>query len=79
MAVRCQAVLDRARPTIEEVGMWPLVAHGHVLRILTAQFWVSPPIGVGCWLDASGISVLGHERVQPVIAGWNISPDGLRD
>jgi probable phosphoglycerate mutase len=29
-------------------------------------------------LDAGGISVLGHERV-PVIAGWNITPDGLTD
>ena len=30
-------------------------------------------------LDAGGVSVLGHERVQPVITGWNISPDGLAD
>ncbi|MFM2438991.1 MAG: hypothetical protein RLZ55_1816, partial [Actinomycetota bacterium] len=30
-------------------------------------------------LDAGGIGVLGHERVQPVIAGWNITPDGLAD
>lgn len=80
VAVRCQAVLDRARPTIEEGRNVALVAHGHVLRILTAQFLgLTADWGRLFQLDAGGISVLGHERVQPVIAGWNINPDGLRD
>lgn len=80
VAVRCQAVLTRAQPTIEEGRNVALVAHGHVLRILTAQFLgLTADWGRLFQLDAGGISVLGHERVQPVIAGWNINPDGLRD
>lgn len=80
VSARCRRVLDRCAPVIAEGGNVALVAHGHLLRIFTATYLgLDPADGRMFALDAGGISVLGHERVQPVIAGWNITPDGLSD
>lgn len=80
VAVRANRVLTRVRPVVEEGRNAMLVAHGHFLRILTATYLGLPGAdGRMFGLDAGGVSVLGHERVQPVITGWNISPDGLAD
>ena len=79
VGVRCQRVLDLGQPYIDSGRNVALVAHGHLLRILTATYLGLPARdGRLFQLDAGGISVLGHERV-PVIAGWNITPDGLTD
>ena len=79
VGVRCQRVLDLGQPYIDSGRNVALVAHGHLLRILTATYLGLPArYGRLFQLDAGGISVLGHERV-PVIAGWNITPDGLTD
>jgi probable phosphoglycerate mutase len=50
-----------------------LVAHAHVLRILTAV-WLGLPAdrGRSFVLDPAGLAVLGHERETPVIAAWNV-------
>jgi broad specificity phosphatase PhoE len=49
-----------------------LVAHGHVLRVLTAR-WLEQPAAFGgrLRLDTGTISVLGFEREIRVITHWN--------
>jgi probable phosphoglycerate mutase len=49
-----------------------LVAHGHLLRILTAR-WLGLSAAGGRWfaLDTAAICVLGHEHDEPVIRRWN--------
>ncbi|MCU1484322.1 MAG: Phosphoglycerate mutase [Actinomycetia bacterium] len=51
-----------------------VVAHGHVLRVLAAR-WLElhPDAGRLLALDPATISVLGHEREQPVLSRWNVS------
>jgi len=53
-------------------------AHGHVLRVLGAC-WVDLPTSGGSklLLSPAGLSVLGYERITPVLARWN--DDDLRD
>ncbi|MFI0432957.1 MAG: histidine phosphatase family protein [Candidatus Nanopelagicales bacterium] len=80
VAARCRRVLARCEPLTTAGKTVALVAHGHLLRILTATYLGLEAVdGKMFALDAGGIGVLGHERVQPVIAGWNITPDGLAD
>jgi len=78
VAVRCQRVLDRCEPILEQGRDCCLVAHGHVLRILTAQWLGLPsPSGRLFQLEAGGVSSLGFEREQHVLTGWNVLPDEL--
>ena len=51
-----------------------VVAHGHVLRVLAAG-WLElhPDAGRLLALDPATVSVLGHEREQPVVTAWNVS------
>lgn len=73
VGIRCQRVIDRCLPLIVDGGDCLLVAHGHLLRMLTAT-WLSLPARDGrLWaLSAAGMSILGWERTQPVISRWNI-------
>ena len=73
VAVRAQRVIDRCKPHIIDGHDCLLVAHGHLLRILTAT-WLGLPARDGrLWaLGAGGLAILGWERTQPVIARWNI-------
>jgi probable phosphoglycerate mutase len=51
-----------------------LVAHGHVLRVLTARWLGLPPSqGVLFRLDTATLSTLGREHDRPVITSWNTS------
>lgn len=72
VAIRVNRVIQRCLPYLADGRDCVLVAHGHVLRILTAQ-WLSLPARDGrLWaLDAGSVSVLGFEREQRVIAQWN--------
>ncbi len=80
VSMRCRRVLERVSPVIDSGKNAMLVAHGHLLRILTATYLgLAAEDGRMFALDPGGIAVLGHERVQPVIEGWNINPDGLTD
>jgi len=49
-----------------------VVAHGHLLRVLTARWLGLPPASGGLFaLDTATVSVLGHDRDAPVIETWN--------
>jgi broad specificity phosphatase PhoE len=50
-----------------------LVAHGHLLRILTARWLgLAPDAGRLFRLDTGTLSTLGSEHEQPVITSWNV-------
>lgn len=72
-AARCRRVIDTASGVGGKVA---LVAHGHILRILTATWLKLPPReGRHFILDTSTISVLAHERETPAIKIWNSPTD----
>ena len=72
VAARTDAVLGRARPLLEE-GDVALVAHGHLLRVLTARWLgLEPSAGRLFKLDTGTLSILGTEHEQTVIAAWNL-------
>ena len=76
VGARVDRVLDRAAVSLPD-GDVVLVAHGHVLRVLTAR-WLGlpPPDGRLFRLDTGTVSTLGTEHAQPVILTWNASPAG---
>jgi broad specificity phosphatase PhoE len=50
-----------------------IVAHGHLLRVLTARWLgVEPSGGRMFRLDTGTLSTLGTEHGEPVITGWNM-------
>jgi broad specificity phosphatase PhoE len=52
-----------------------LVAHGHVLRVLTARYLrLEPSAGRLFRLDTGTVSTLGTEHAEPVISSWNVPP-----
>jgi probable phosphoglycerate mutase len=73
---RTDRVLDRVRPQLAD-GDVVLVAHGHVLRVLTARWLgLEPSAGRLFLLDTGTVSTLGTEHDEPVILTWNVSPPG---
>jgi broad specificity phosphatase PhoE len=72
VGARVDGVLERARPALAD-GDVLLVAHGHVLRILTAR-WLGLPAADGRLfkLDTGTLSTLGTEHDEPVISTWNV-------
>lgn len=74
VGVRADRVLGRVRPALAD-GDVALVAHGHLLRILTAR-WLSLAADCGrLFLLATGtLSTLGTEHDEPVISTWNVPP-----
>jgi len=74
VGARADRVLARVAELLPE-GDVALVAHGHMLRVLTARWLRLPPSdGKLFRLDTSTISTLGTEHDQPVIARWNAPP-----
>jgi probable phosphoglycerate mutase len=71
---RVDRVLQRAAPPLQD-GDVALVAHGHVLRVLTAR-WLGlrPTDGRLFRLDTGTVSALGTEHDEPVILSWNVPP-----
>ena len=71
---RVDRVLKRAAPLLRD-GDVALVAHGHVLRVLTAR-WLGlrPTDGRLFRLDTGTVSALGTEHDEPVILSWNVPP-----
>ena len=76
VGARVDRVLKRAEPLLTQ-GDVALVAHGHVLRVLTARWLGLPPTGGRLFrLDTGTVSTLGAEHDEPVIASWNVPPTG---
>jgi probable phosphoglycerate mutase len=89
VGARADAVLRRVRPLIslddddgpggsggdagDHDGDVVIVAHGHMLRVLTARWLGLQPSGGRLFrLDTGTLSTLGTEHGKPVITGWNI-------
>jgi broad specificity phosphatase PhoE len=74
VGARVDRVLTRVKPLLAN-GDVVLVAHGHVLRILTARFLqLEPTDGKLFRLDTGTVSTLGLEHNEPVILSWNVPP-----
>jgi broad specificity phosphatase PhoE len=74
VAARASRVLARVTASLT-TGDVALVAHGHLLRILTATWLRQPPrFGASLLLDAGALCVLEHERGVPAIRTWNQTP-----
>jgi broad specificity phosphatase PhoE len=68
VVTRCRRVLDRLPEDADSC----LVAHGHVLRILTAVYLeLEPRAAMHLVLRPCGVAVLGHEHAYPALLGWN--------
>jgi broad specificity phosphatase PhoE len=82
---RVDRVLARVAGVDEATGITPLpagedvilVAHAHVLRVLTARYLsLEPSAGRLFRLDTGTISTLGTEHDQRVVLSWNVPPAG---
>ena len=74
VGARVDRVLGRVMPLLAD-GDVALVAHGHVLRVLTARYLrLQPTAGRLFRLDTGTLSTLGHEHGEPVILSWNVPP-----
>jgi probable phosphoglycerate mutase len=72
VGARADVVLGRVRPLLTG-GDVALVAHGHLLRVLTARWlWLAPDAGRLFRLDTGTMSLLGTEHEDPVISSWNV-------
>jgi broad specificity phosphatase PhoE len=71
---RADRVLGRVTPLLDS-GDVALVAHGHMLRVLTARYLLlEPSAGRLFRLDTGTISTLEAEHDEPVISSWNAPP-----
>jgi broad specificity phosphatase PhoE len=70
VAARADRAIARA---VEIDGEVAFFAHGHILRVLTAQ-WLGLPAKAGQLfaLETGSISILGYERETRVISRWNL-------
>ena len=74
VGARADRVLARARASLAD-GDVALVAHGHMLRVLTARWLRQPPADGRLYhLDTGTVSTLGSEHGEPVILRWNVPP-----
>lgn len=72
VAARAERVLARSRPFVLDGDDVVLVAHAHLLRVLTATWLRMPPVGgESLVLEPAGVGVLGYERENPALLGWN--------
>ena len=72
VGVRAGRVLARCRPLLERGDDVVLVAHAHLLRILTATWLGLPPRGgESLVLAPAGTGLLGYERETPALLRWN--------
>lgn len=72
VGARVDRVLERVRPALDAGDNVALVAHGHVLRVLTARWLGLPPADGRLFaLATAGVSDLGFEHGEPVMTAWN--------
>lgn len=75
VATRCRRVIERITPALHQ-GDVALVAHGHLLRVLTTVWLDMPPmVGSQLQLDPASLSKLGHRHGKRTIEFWNVTPD----
>ncbi|HSO64114.1 MAG TPA: histidine phosphatase family protein [Ornithinibacter sp.] len=74
VAARSSRVLARVAEPLRTRDV-ALIAHGHLLRVLTAT-WLrqDPRFGASLLLDAGALCVLQYERGVPAIRAWNQTP-----
>ncbi|MBW8766215.1 MAG: histidine phosphatase family protein [Geodermatophilales bacterium] len=73
VGTRVDGVLARARERLPD-GDVALVAHGHVLRVLTARWLgLAPENGALFALPAGSYGVLGFEHAREALTGWGLS------
>ncbi len=71
---RADAVLARVTPLLAD-GDVALVAHGHLLRVLTARWLRLEPVGGRLFrLDTGTLSTLGTEHGERVLGSLNVPP-----
>jgi probable phosphoglycerate mutase len=71
VAERVDRVLAEVRPLLDG-GDVALVAHGHVLRVLTARWLgLGPEAGALFPLETGRYGLLGFEHDRPALTGWN--------
>jgi probable phosphoglycerate mutase len=73
VGARAARVLTRCQPVVQSGGDVVLVAHAHLLRILTAVHLGLPATGGRSFvLPPAGIGVLGWERSTRALLGWGL-------
>ncbi|MGW1780042.1 histidine phosphatase family protein [Streptomyces sp. NPDC002143] len=73
VGARADRILARIDADGDTDGDVVLVAHGHVLRVLTARYLgLAPSAGAHFQLATGTLSRLGTEHGRPVIAAWNV-------
>lgn len=80
IGARVDRVLDRiaAELAAEDGADVVLVAHAHVLRVLTARRLGLPPsAGALFRLDTATVSRLGTEHGRPVVVAWNVGSESI--
>ena len=76
VGARVDRVIARCAPVLGDGRDCVLVAHGHVLRILTARWLGLPPVDGRLFaLDPARISAIGFEHESHVICVWNAAQD----
>ena len=74
VGTRADSVLARVTPRLAD-GDVVLIAHGHLLRVLTARYLrLGPAEGRLFWLGTGTLCLLGTEHAEPVIISWNLPP-----
>ena len=74
VGTRADSVLARVTPRLPD-GDVVLIAHGHLLRVLTARYLrLGPAEGRLFWLGTGTLCLLGTEHAEPVIISWNLPP-----
>ncbi len=77
VSARADTVLARVAPLLDG-GDVALVAHGHLLRVLTARYLrLGAAEGRLFWLATGMLCLLGTEHGEPVIVAWNLPPGQL--
>lgn len=76
VAARAAAVIGRVEPLLRAGDEVLIVAHGHLLRVLTAVWLELDPVdGSRFALETATVSTLAFERERHVLAGWNVRED----
>lgn len=73
VAERARAVVERVEPVLLDGGDVLLVAHGHLLRVLTAVWLDLEPASAARFeLGTATLSLLGHGHGLRTVEGWNL-------